>query len=76
MLAEYISEHVELIENKNVLELAAGTGFTSLVAAVAAKSVLCTGKSTFVKLEYQSISGNRILLSFIKLFLSFDSLLE
>ena len=44
LLAEYISDQAELIENKNVLELAAGTGFTSLVAAVAAKSVLCTGK--------------------------------
>lgn len=40
VLAEYIL-HSE-IKGQNVLELAAGTGFTSLVAALSAKNVICT----------------------------------
>ncbi len=47
LLADYVlSERAEkLVRGANVLELAAGTGITSIVAAVAgARSVLCTGK--------------------------------
>ena len=42
LLADYICEYPELFESKNVLELAAGTGLTSIVAANWAKKVLCT----------------------------------
>ena len=42
LLADYICEYPQLFESKNVLELAAGTGLTSIVAANWAKKVLCT----------------------------------
>ena len=43
LLAEYLCHASNIVKNKNVLELAAGTGFTSLVAALTAKNVICTG---------------------------------
>ena len=46
ILADYLlAHHAELdMENARVIELAAGTGITSIVsAALGAKSVLCTG---------------------------------
>jgi predicted nicotinamide N-methyase len=41
-LADFLSQHQEYIENKEVLELAAGLGLPSLVAAKSAKSVYVT----------------------------------
>jgi predicted nicotinamide N-methyase len=41
-LSEFIDEHKELVEEKNVLELAAGLGLPSLVAARFAKTVCCS----------------------------------
>ena len=43
LLAEYLCHASNVVKNQNVLELAAGTGFTSLVAALTAKKVVCTG---------------------------------
>ena len=43
LLAEYLCHASNIVKNQNVLELAAGTGFTSLVAALTAKKVICTG---------------------------------
>ena len=43
LLAEYLCYDDNIVKNQNVLELAAGTGFTSLVAALTAKKVICTG---------------------------------
>ena len=45
LLAEYICHYENIVKNQNVLELAAGTGFTSLIAALTAKKVICTGKN-------------------------------
>jgi len=42
LLAEYLCHSNNIVKNQNVLELAAGTGFTSLVAALTAKKVICT----------------------------------
>ena len=41
-LATYLHEHPALISGKNVLELAAGLGLPSLVAAAHARSVVCS----------------------------------
>jgi predicted nicotinamide N-methyase len=41
-LSEFIDEHKELVEEKNVLELAAGLGLPSLVAARFATTVCCS----------------------------------
>ena len=43
LLAEYLWAHPKILESAHVLELGAGTGLTSLVAALKAKSVTCTG---------------------------------
>ena len=43
LLAEYLCHRQDLVKNSNILELAAGTGFTSIVAALTAKKVICTG---------------------------------
>ena len=43
LLAEYL-HHSDIVKDKTVLELAAGTGFTSLVAGLTAKKVICTGR--------------------------------
>ena len=47
LLAEYLCYSSNIVKNQNVLELAAGTGFTSLVAALTAKKVICTGTYVF-----------------------------
>lgn len=44
LLAEYLCFHPELTREAVILELAAGTGFASIVASLTAKSVICTGK--------------------------------
>lgn len=44
LLADFICSFPELFRNQNVLELAAGTGFTSLVASQWAHKVICTGE--------------------------------
>ncbi|WP_127125435.1 class I SAM-dependent methyltransferase [Pseudoflavitalea rhizosphaerae] len=41
-LADFIHQHSGIVENKNVLELAAGLGLPGLVAARYAKSVCCS----------------------------------
>lgn len=41
-MSDYIYQHPELVQNKNVLELAAGLGLPSLVAARYAKRVCCS----------------------------------
>ncbi len=43
MLSDFILTHPEIFQRKVVLELAAGTGFTSVVAGTLAKKVICTG---------------------------------
>ena len=42
LLADYIISNPDIFRDKAVLELAAGTGFTSLVASKWAKKVVCT----------------------------------
>ncbi len=42
LLAEYLCHNQDLVKNKTVLELASGTGFTSLVASLSAQKVICT----------------------------------
>ena len=44
LLAEYLHHSTDIVKDKTVLELAAGTGFTSLVAGLTAKKVICTGR--------------------------------
>ncbi len=41
-LSDFLHQHVELVQDKNVVELAAGLGMPSLVAARYAKTVCCS----------------------------------
>jgi len=45
LLADYILTHPDEFSGKAVLELAAGTGITSIVVAQLAEQILCTGKN-------------------------------
>ena len=45
LLADYIWTHPDEFSGKAVLELAAGTGITSIVVAQLAEQILCTGKN-------------------------------
>ena len=42
LLADFILAHPDIFKNKNILELAAGTGLTSVIAAVFGKQVTVT----------------------------------
>ena len=44
LLADFICANPELFRMKNVLELAAGTGFTSVIVSKWANAVICSGK--------------------------------
>ena len=46
LLADYILSHPHEFHDKEVLELAAGTGITSIVVSELAKNVTCSGKAT------------------------------
>ncbi len=43
-MSDYLLAHSESVEGAIVLELGAGTGLVSLVAAIAAAQVFCTGQ--------------------------------
>lgn len=40
---DFIIHHHDLFSNSNILELGSGVGITSVLAAVYAKKVICTG---------------------------------
>lgn len=44
LMSDYLLAHSESVEGAIVLELGAGTGLVSLVAAMAAAQVFCTGQ--------------------------------
>jgi predicted nicotinamide N-methyase len=45
LLADYILFRQDLFQGRTVLELGAGTGLASIVAATVAQTVYCTGNS-------------------------------
>jgi methyltransferase-like protein 23 len=58
-LAEFISIHPEMVKEKQVLELGAGLGLPSMIAAHYAKSVICSDHETeAVKLIERSATLN------------------
>lgn len=60
-LCNFLAERNELIQNKTVVELAAGLGLPSLLAAQSASSVLCSDVSAdAVQLMQQSIAQNKL----------------
>lgn len=59
-LADYILFQWDLFQGRTVLELGAGTGFTSIVAATVAQTVYCTGNTT-VSARGEVISSQCIL---------------
>lgn len=60
-LCNFLAERNELIQNKTVVELAAGLGLPSLLAAQTASSVLCSDLSAdAVQLMQQSIAQNKL----------------
>lgn len=60
-LCNFLAERNELIQNKTVVELAAGLGLPSLLAAKTASSVLCSDVSAdAVQLMQQSIAQNKL----------------
>ncbi|XP_036166291.1 methyltransferase-like protein 22 isoform X2 [Myotis myotis] len=48
-LADYLLFQRDLFQGRTVLELGAGTGFTSIIAATAAQTVYCTGGGVKVR---------------------------
>ncbi|BES90884.1 Putative methyltransferase [Nesidiocoris tenuis] len=74
LLADYILTHRDEFENKNVLELAAGVGFTSIVAGTIAKRVTCTDISTggILELIQRNLDRNRNLVKASSFVLEFD----
>ena len=59
-LCNFLAERNELIQHKTVVELAAGLGLPSFLAAQTASSVLCSDVSSdAVKLMQQSIAENK-----------------
>lgn len=61
VLTAFISEHLDLIRNKKVMELAAGLGLPSLFASKFASSVHCSDyDSTAVRFIQMNIEGNKI----------------
>lgn len=60
-LCNFLAERNELIQNKTVVELAAGLGLPSLLAAQTASSVLCSDVSEdAVQLMQASIAQNKL----------------
>lgn len=60
-LCNFLAERNELIQNKTVVELAAGLGLPSLLAAKTASSVLCSDVSEdAVQLMQASIAQNKL----------------
>lgn len=61
VLTAFISDHLDLIKNKKVLELAAGLGLPSLFASRFASSVLCSDyEATAVRFIQMNIKLNNI----------------
>lgn len=58
-LAQWLHEHPETIKNKNVLELGAGLGLPSLVAAQCATSIVCTDADANA-MEYVQASAKHL----------------
>ena len=47
LLCDYILDQGEMLQDKTVVDLGAGTGITSIVASLFAKCVYCTGNTLF-----------------------------
>ena len=58
LIADYICSHKASFENQVVLELAAGTGFTSIVAAKFARRVICSDLESIVPLIQSNFQQN------------------
>jgi predicted nicotinamide N-methyase len=61
LLGDFILTHAEIFSGKSVLELGAGTGISSVAAAMVADRVICTGAALFIYelLLFCGTSGNR-----------------
>lgn len=58
VLMKYLEKNPELIKNKNIVDLGAGTGVTSVASAIlGAKTVICTdGEENVVELARENIN--------------------
>lgn len=61
LLCDYILHRYEGFQNKHVVDLGAGVGLTSVVAAMFARSVYCTGTSSYTAFTYNVFVINYIL---------------
>lgn len=61
LLAEYILFRRDLFQGRTVLELGAGTGLTSIIAATVARTVYCTGNALTSQADGARLFTKRIL---------------
>ncbi|XP_051168707.1 methyltransferase-like protein 22 [Leptopilina boulardi] len=61
LLADYILSNSDLFENKTILELGSGVGFTSIIASILAKKVICTdiNEGEILKLIAKNFKNNK-----------------
>ena len=58
LLGDYICSHIDSFKDQVILELAAGTGFSSIVAAKFARKVICTDLESIIPLIKSNIQHN------------------
>eukprot|EP00069_Balaena_mysticetus_P020639 bmy_02824T0 len=61
LLADYILSQRDLFRGRTVLELGAGTGLASILAATVAQTVYCTGNARRVRLRGSGLFTERVL---------------
>merc|ERR1712062_757052 len=71
LLGDYICSHIDSFKDQVILELAAGTGFSSIVASKFARKVICTDLDSIIpliKTNFQQQSKCRISNQKLRLF--------
>jgi hypothetical protein len=74
LLADFVLHHgPSLLQGRTVLELASGVGLTSIVAAMFATEVICTGDLEFIVLVYTASWHHLHVYIYIYIYLYFFS---
>ena len=68
LLGDYICSHIDSFKDQVILELAAGTGFSSIIASKFARKVICTDLDSIIpliKTNFQQNSSNNLNAEFL-----------